>query len=501
MISSIVGSPQSSPFNKKLSSSIPAGIPSIFLSDGPSLMVQRAIASAERQGLTLIPGRANPASGNCAFEAPIFNLNDRTCFLENLPMSIDYYRRIWVTDMENRLFESPYNPGYTRNEWNAGWEKLKVDNVYEVDFFGDLVVPAIACGIRKNVLIFNTNCNHPRTPISVIFPSQYGVEATSRIPIILAYDMSHYESLHPADACAIENSINLVNSFKEGQYELTYKDLEALVSLDFQVETSLIQVGRVKHAANIESREDLDKITNQIKITKIPIQKKMKLTEAMKSEGNEKKKRKVLKVRDMSDDERKAYKKEQQAAYRAKKREEDPIKFKEAIARGRSSQRAKKREQDPVEFRETIATEKASQRDKKMEQDPNHFKEAIASQKSSQRGKKKEQDPVDFHEAIAAEKASQRDKKREQDPHHFKEATASQKSSQRAKKKEQDPDEFSEAIAGEKASQRDKKRKENPTKYKENMRNEQQKTREKKVDTGEKRRNIFKKSIKDGRIY
>ena len=219
--SSIVGSPSSPPLNKKLSSSIPDGIPSFFLNEGPSLMVQRAMASAERQGLKLIPGRANPALGNCAFEAPIFNLNDRICFMETFPMSIDYYRRIWVTDMENLLFDSSYNPGYSRNEWHAGWEKLKADNVYEVDFFGDLVVPAIACGLKKNLLIFNTNCNHPRTPISVIFSAEYGVEATSRIPIILAYDMSHYESLHPVDTCAIEQSIDLVNLLKEGKYELT----------------------------------------------------------------------------------------------------------------------------------------------------------------------------------------------------------------------------------------------------------------------------------------
>ena len=48
--------------------------------DGPNLMVQRAIASGYRHGIELIPGRANAALGNCAFEAPIFNNNDRSCF-------------------------------------------------------------------------------------------------------------------------------------------------------------------------------------------------------------------------------------------------------------------------------------------------------------------------------------------------------------------------------------------------------------------------------------
>ena len=60
-----------------LSSPTSVDIPSICLTRGPSLMVQRAIASGARHGIELIPGRVNPAIGNCAFEAPIFNLNDR----------------------------------------------------------------------------------------------------------------------------------------------------------------------------------------------------------------------------------------------------------------------------------------------------------------------------------------------------------------------------------------------------------------------------------------
>ena len=71
-------------------------------------------------------------------------------------MSIDYYRRIWVTDMENLLFNSQLNPGFSRSEWHAGWEQRKEDKLYEMDFFEDLVLPAIACGLKKNLLIFNT---------------------------------------------------------------------------------------------------------------------------------------------------------------------------------------------------------------------------------------------------------------------------------------------------------------------------------------------------------
>ena len=88
-------------------------------------MVQRAIASGARHGIEFVPGRANPALGDCAFEASIFNVNDRSCFSIDFPMSINYYRRIWITDAENRFFDSHWNPGLTQTEWHAGWERLK----------------------------------------------------------------------------------------------------------------------------------------------------------------------------------------------------------------------------------------------------------------------------------------------------------------------------------------------------------------------------------------
>ena len=65
-----------------------------------SLMLDRGIASARRHGINLSPGKMNSASGNCAFEAAIYNVNDRVCFEHKFPFSPDYYRRIWVVKTE-----------------------------------------------------------------------------------------------------------------------------------------------------------------------------------------------------------------------------------------------------------------------------------------------------------------------------------------------------------------------------------------------------------------
>ena len=110
-----------------------------LLKSGQSVIIKRAIASASRHGITLCQGRLNPATGDCAFEASVFNNNDRACFTEQFTMPIDYYRKQWVSEGEDAFFNSDFNPGYSLEEWKAGFSQLKKSNVYEVDFFGCLL--------------------------------------------------------------------------------------------------------------------------------------------------------------------------------------------------------------------------------------------------------------------------------------------------------------------------------------------------------------------------
>ena len=72
-------------------------------------MTQRAITSASNHGIKLKFGRPNPGTGDRSFEAVIQNNNDRTCFREKYEMAIDWYRRIWATDMSNIAKDTPYS--------------------------------------------------------------------------------------------------------------------------------------------------------------------------------------------------------------------------------------------------------------------------------------------------------------------------------------------------------------------------------------------------------
>ena len=52
-------------------------------------MILRAQANAKSHGIDVIAGSPNPGRGDCALEAAIINNNDRFCFKQKFPMSID----------------------------------------------------------------------------------------------------------------------------------------------------------------------------------------------------------------------------------------------------------------------------------------------------------------------------------------------------------------------------------------------------------------------------
>ena len=204
-------------------------------------IVQRAIASANKHMINLEPGRENHADGNCSFEAVMFNINDRSCFQEKLPMTPDFYRRIWITDMMNKILDArnPWNPGLTRTEIVLGFQELMKSGIYERSFFGDMMMAAIACGVKKRILIFNTNESITTTghdPIAVVDPTHYGGSLDNEIPVVVAYNLVHYESLQPVERTDIEETIKLTRSYIAQpsryieEYGFTRNDISYLTS-------------------------------------------------------------------------------------------------------------------------------------------------------------------------------------------------------------------------------------------------------------------------------
>jgi len=146
-----------------------------------------------------------------------------------MTMSIDWYRRIFVTDMANRTLNSPYNT-MTPKEWLSRWSEMLVPGTYERGIFGDLMLPGIACGTRKILLIFNTHHDSPHDPIYVVNPSDFNVKPNTEIPVVLCYNMSHYESLEPCTDEDIQRTVNLVKEYQEGRYIYSRNDIASLTS-------------------------------------------------------------------------------------------------------------------------------------------------------------------------------------------------------------------------------------------------------------------------------
>ena len=192
--------------------------------DKRSLIIRGGISSAYKHNINLEPGRQNSGGGNCSYLSVIYNINDRECFLTKFPMSPDYYRRVWNIDLMNKVLDKriPWNPGLTRQEIQAGFQEIMESGVYERSFFGDMMMAGIACGVKKRILIFNTNENTIHDPVSVVDPRDYGSYVDSKIPVVIAYNMAHFESLHPVQEKDIEETVKLANSYSSGSYVEDY---------------------------------------------------------------------------------------------------------------------------------------------------------------------------------------------------------------------------------------------------------------------------------------
>ena len=195
-----------------------------------SILIKSAIQSANKHGICLVEGKVNDADGNCAFDAVINNVNNRKCFHEKLLLSSTTYRQIWVTELEQESANYPrLGAGFSLEEREENWNHLKQSGVYEVEFFGDLVIHAIAKGCKKNILIFNTSVD-AADPIYVIRAGEFGGYVDSDIPVVIGYNQVHYESLHPVTEADIKKTKDLVNSYISGNYQFGKKDIEFLIS-------------------------------------------------------------------------------------------------------------------------------------------------------------------------------------------------------------------------------------------------------------------------------
>ena len=131
-----------------------------------------------------------------------------------------------MTDTFNNL---KMGPAESEKYIKQQWEKLRQDCAYEIDYFGDLLIQAISRGAKKMILIVNTDINSTNDPVVVVSPETFGGERDSDLPVIVAYNGHHYESLEPCDADSNAATKVLCEKYKNGEYPFKRADIETFV--------------------------------------------------------------------------------------------------------------------------------------------------------------------------------------------------------------------------------------------------------------------------------
>ena len=186
-------------------------------------IIVRAIANAKLNGINVHAGVRNLANGNCAFETVLDSINTRESFGERFNGDPDFWRNIWMTEVENFGYNR-WNGGLSEAQWRTEWDSLRMSRIYECQL-GDLILPGIAHCTRKDILIFNTSplAHHPVYVVEASMLLDKG--ANTEIPICLAYDQAHYEMLVPNTEKDVIETIRLKKEILEGNYSMTMKDL------------------------------------------------------------------------------------------------------------------------------------------------------------------------------------------------------------------------------------------------------------------------------------
>ena len=137
----------------------------------------------------------NSASGDCIFESVLINL--QRCFSKTFSRNTTVLSKKWVAIAKQITREHPIFAAFDDQLFSAKWDLLSTQGVYDVDLFGDVILPVIAHCIKKDILVFEVSVN--RSLPFVVPASGFGAEADSPYPVVLCYKGVHYESLIPTD--------------------------------------------------------------------------------------------------------------------------------------------------------------------------------------------------------------------------------------------------------------------------------------------------------------
>ena len=229
------------------------------------ILVKKAIDVGKKHGINLKPGTKNKADGNCLYESVIDNIILRDCFTEELDRTkAKEYRRIWNKKGEVAVKQSPWYPSiYSAEQWKRAWFTLQNTNQYDLEYFGNMTILSCAHSLKKDILVINTPWKMTNAsahgPINVVSSNAFVAtnERNTDVPIVLAYDGDHFESLIPITSDDVQTTVRLVNNFKAGNYMIPHS-LEVLFKVNKELtskQKNETEISKLKKTKNDQKEE------------------------------------------------------------------------------------------------------------------------------------------------------------------------------------------------------------------------------------------------------
>ena len=278
-------------------------------------------------------------------------------------------------------------------EWNRQWDLMMNDGVYEVEV-ADLLLPALSHTMGVDILIFNTNKGGNRFggangPVLLSQSDCWGGESSTKPPMLIAYNGSHYDILKPASKRDEMVSKRLVEDLKASRITLRYEDCAIFSEIEKDKAGSWAGVVRGERAQMEQRKEREREKQNEAKRKEQMEERRAKESERREKQREEKaaaereearrKKREWKKIKKdnkrweemerMREEEEQKKRAELEERKKEKERSDLEKKEKEQMDRKKKEQERKEREKNDLETSEANKDKiaKAKQQTKKFE--------------------------------------------------------------------------------------------------------------------------------------
>ena len=215
-------------------------------------------------------GVATVARGDCSWEVVFdqLHLRPELAGLVDRETTIATWRTRLVDNL-SRCHEARVLYGKSQEEWVRFLAPLKQPGFYNGEI-GDLALAGLAHMLGVNILLVHTSSHLGTVPLTLIDAECFGHQAVTPIPIVMAYNGEHMESLCPVSEEDVRRTMDLVPLFKSGRIGVTVRDIPSLRRQMEDIEARKLMERTVSQLTEESLEDDLDSLSAAVSISSTP---------------------------------------------------------------------------------------------------------------------------------------------------------------------------------------------------------------------------------------